>query len=178
MCIINEGDEVYLVKGGKVLFKDGTTYPFSSCKWLGGKVILGISTSRPPKAKKRPIKYKPRIEGKVLLDDNLYLGEYTLEPMVIQTPKEPLIETQPTSYLVPISIIGVGLLYALKKVSGLDRKLKQGSCEIRHQEAITRIAKLEGKVLRKQISDGGKTIKSKLDQRKESKDDQKDKEEV
>ena len=64
------------------------------------------------------------------------------------------------------------MLYVLKKVSGLDRKLKHGSCEVRHQQAITRIAKLEGKVLRKQVVDGGKAVKAKLDERKANVEEQ------
>lgn len=76
--------------------------------------------------------------------------------------------------MIPFSVVGASLMYLLKKVSGLDRKLKEGSCEVRHQEAITRIAKLEGKVLRKQIVDGAKLVKSKLDERKGEKDENTD----
>ena len=169
MCVINTGDVAYLIKGGNVLLPDGYIYPLSSCKWLGGKLILGIGeVKRSPPLKRKVKKKDSKSEGVVLIKgDEIDLGEYNLEPviMTLNTPP-PSPPPPPPSYLLPFSIIGVGLLYSIKKLSGLDRKLKHGSCEVRHQEAINRIAKLEGKVLRKQVVDGGKAVKAKLDERK------------
>lgn len=167
MCEIKKGDIVYLVKGGKVLLPNGFVYPIDSCKWLGGKIILGVQEVGQKPVRKKP--KKPVLNQPFPLDIDLVdLGEYELKSteIVISPPKTVKDIPTPPSYTLPFTVIGIFLLYTLKKLSGLDRKLKHGSCEIKHQQAITRIAKLEGKVLRKQVIDGGKKLKAKLDERK------------
>jgi hypothetical protein len=165
MCEIKKGMEVYLLKGGLVKLPDGSVYALSDCSFTGGKIILGIGEYVPPRPKKKVIK----VNGIPLLEeDHIDFGDYNLRPveLVLNPIKEPEPEP-PVSYTLPFALIGAGLLFALKKISGLDRKLKTGSCEVRHQEAIVRIAKLEGKVLRKQVMDGGKKIKEKFIDKKE-----------
>lgn len=164
MCVVNPGDVVYLIKDGLVRFEDGSVYLFKDCKLRGGTLVLGVGEV---KSKPKP-KPKPKVEGEAILEE-INLGSFQLKPLEVKTMmttpvKEEKVEP-PTSTL-PLAVLSVAVIYALKKVLGLDRKLKQGSCEVRHQEAITRIAKLEGKVLRKQIVDGAKLVKGKLDEKK------------
>lgn len=178
MCKIKEGDEVYLIKGGKVLFPDGSIYNLKDCQLSGGRLIMGIEEGIEERSgSKKSIKWdkKKKVGGKefVFEGKGIDLGEYSLETSVtteivsIEDKKEVNEMNEYVSFL-PLTIIGAGLLYALKKVSGLDRELRKGTCEMRHTEAIVRIAKLEGKVLRRQIIDGGKKIKEKIDEKKEN----------
>jgi len=169
MCVITEGITAQLLKGGLVRLNDGSVYRLEDCKLeAGGRLVLAVGIKR---EKPRP---KPRLKivGEVNLEGvEVSLGDFSLETqeIILHPPKEPPPPFEPPATLIPFSVVGATLLYLLKKVSGLDRKLKHGSCEVRHQEAITRIAKLEGKVLRKQVVDGGKAVKAKLDERKANK---------
>ena len=177
MCKIKEGDEVYLIKGGKVLFPDGSIYNLKDCQLSGGRLIMGIEEgieerSGSKKSIKRDKKKKAGGKEFVFEGKGIDLGEFKLETSAteivsIEDKKEVNEMNEYVSFL-PLAIIGAGLLYALKKVSGLDRELRKGTCEMRHTEAIVRIAKLEGKVLRRQIIDGGKKIKEKIDEKKEN----------
>jgi hypothetical protein len=126
----------------------------------------------------RPVKKK--YVGKAYLDgvEIEFLGsQLQLSPIALLKTEKVIEQTPPPtppkidSYEIgALSMVGATLMFVLKKVAGLDRKLREGSCTIRHQEAIFRIAKLEGKVLRKQIVDGAKTaknIKDKVSEKKE-----------
>lgn len=172
MCVIKEGVVGQLLKGGLVRLNDGSIYYLKDCKFeVGGRIVLAMGIQK-PRPKPRP---QPKVEGEVNLDGiNVSFGDFSLETqeIILQPPKESPPPFEPPATLVPFTVVGATLLYLLKKVSGLDRKLSHGSCEVRHQQAITRIAKLEGKVLRKQIIDGGKTVKAKLDERKAKNDEQ------
>ena len=176
MCEIKEGDEVYLIKGGKVLFPDGSIYNLQDCQLTGGRLIMGVEEGieeQRPKKRFRRVKKKKVGGGKefVFEGKGIDLGEFKLETSVAEIvrieDKKEVNETNEYISFLPLAIIGVGLLYVLKKVSGFDRELRKGTCEMRHAEAIVRIAKLEGKVLRKQVIDGGKKVKEKIDERKE-----------
>jgi hypothetical protein len=173
MCVITEGITAQLLKGGLVRLNDGSVYRLDDCKLeAGGRIVLAVGIEREkPRPKPRP-NPRPKIVGEVNLEGvEVSLGDFSLETqeIILHPPKEPPPPFEPPATLVPFTLVGAALLYLLKKVSGLDRKLKHGSCEVRHQEAITRIAKLEGKVLRKQVVDGGKAVKAKLDERKANK---------
>lgn len=176
MCEIKEGDEVYLVKGGKVLFPDGSIYDLRDCQLSGGRLILGIEEDAEdnwPKKLTRSVE-KKKTGGKefVFESKDIDLGEYNLETNAVEIvsieDKKEINETNEYMSFLPLAIICAGLLYALKKVSGFDRELKKGTCEMRHAEAVVRIAKLEGKVLRKQIIEGGKKVKEKFDEKKDN----------
>jgi hypothetical protein len=165
MCTINPGDEVHLVKGGYVLLPNGELHKSKDCVWKGGVISLKIVTPRP-----KPIPKPSKKEGVTMITGgDVSIGEYTLEPITISYLRQE--EPEPSPPLIsdpaPLAIVGAVLIYALKKVAGLDRELKSGSCEIRHQQAVIRIAKLEGKVLRKQIVDGAKLVKEKVSREKE-----------
>ena len=171
MCIIGEGEEGTLLEGGLVRLKNGDLYYLSDCQLkAGGKLILGVGIVR---ASPKP-KPKPKVKGEVIFDNveipfvsSLMPPTVVIETGVSEPPPAPRAVQMPYS---PFAIIGVALVLVFKKLSGLDRELKSGSCPIRHQEAITRIAKLEGKVLRKQVIDGGKKVKEFADKRREEQD--------
>jgi len=182
-CEIKEGDEVYLIKGGKVLFQSGEVYNLKDCNVSGGKIIIGIEETVPSAQKKKSkfIKKKSKSKkGKVLLEDiEISLGDLKLKNPYVEiktaVQQKKLEETKPhkeidvPGNLLPFTIAFSCIFYLFKKISGLDRKLSSESCEVRHIEAINRIAELEGKVLRKQIIDGSKAIKSKVDKKREEK---------
>jgi hypothetical protein len=173
MCLITEGVTAQLLKDGLVRLNDGSIYYLKDCKLeAGGRIVLAMGIEKDkPRAKPIP---QPKVEGEVNLEGiEVSLGDFSLETqeIILQPPKESPPPFEPPATLVPFTVVGATLLYILKKVSGLDRKISHGSCEVRHQQAITRIAKLEGKVLRKQIVDGGKTVKAKLDERKVKNDE-------
>jgi len=159
MCEIKKGDVVYLVKGGNVMFEDGRLYRMSDCKLKGGKIVLGMKGVAEKKVEKK--------EGISLLkQDSIDLGDFKLESMEIELPKEEMPERNDFGgWVGPVLMLGAGFLWMLKKISGFDRKINFNSCELRHQEAIVRIAKLEGKVLRKQLIDGGKKVKEKMEKK-------------
>ena len=168
MCIIGEGEEGTLLEGGLVRLKNGDLYYLSDCQLkAGGKLILGVGIVR-EKPKPKP---KPKVKGEVIFDnvEMPFVSSLTPPTVVIETgaPPPPPPVQMPYS---PFAVIGVALVLVFKKLSGLDRELKSGSCPLRHQEAITRIAKLEGKVLRKQVIDGGKKVKELADKRREEQD--------
>jgi hypothetical protein len=173
MCVITEGVTAQLLKDGLVRLNDGSVYNLNDCKLEpGGRIVLAMGIEK-PKSKHR-YKPKPKVKGEVFLEDievSLYEDTLKTQEIILQPPKEAPPPFEPPATLVPFTVVGATLLYVLKKVSGFDRKLSHGSCEVRHQQAITRIAKLEGKVLRKQVVDGGKTVKTKLDERKAKKDE-------
>ena len=169
----------------KLLFPNGPNVPLSDLTYDEKTAIEGLmnlsdtgekkTKRRKPKKPKKP--KKPILNQPFPLDVDLVdLGEYKLKPTEIVISSTQTVKNVPTPPILtdtlPFAIIGVFLIYTLKKLSGLDRKLKHGSCEIKHQQAITRIAKLEGKVLRKQVIDGGKKLKAKLDERKKEKGDE------
>ena len=180
-CEIKEGDEVYLIKGSKVLFQSGEVYNLKDCRVSGGKIIIGIEETVPSAQKKKPklVKKKSKSKkGKVLLEDiEISLGDLKLKNPYVEIKttvqqkkfKETKKEVDVPGTLLPFTIAFSCIFYLFKKISGLDRKLKSGSCEVRHIEAINRIAKLEGKVLRKQIIDGSKAIKSKIEKNRDEK---------
>ena len=176
MCVIGQGEYAILLKGGLVKLKNGDVYHLSDCTLeAGGRLALSIGqVSSPPRSKPS----KKVIKGEVLFSDSEgihFLEEGLREPIVVlkelrqeiqQPPPLPPPVEVPYS---PFVVMGGVLMFVLKKVAGLDRVLKAGTCEMRHQEAIVRIAKLEGKVLRKQIVDGAKGVKGakeKWDKRK------------
>lgn len=171
MCTIGEGVSAQLLKGGLVRLNNGEIYYLKDCKLEpGGRFVLSVGYEE-----KRQVASTPKRKGVAHLDDiSFKLGDYTLNPieMIMQPAKEetPKPVEPPTSYTLPLAVVSGVLMYALKKISGLDKELKAGTCEMRHQEAVTRIASLEGKVLRKQIVDGAKFVKGQLDERK--KDDE------
>lgn len=186
MCEIKEGDEVYLAKGGKVFFKStGHLYDLSNCKISGGRIIVGIEESDEAFDnnlhiyKNKNIKKRQQFKkGKVLLEDfDISLGDLKLKNPYVEIKSvvhEKKLEEVQNKVDVPITTLPFAIafsciFYLFKKISGLDRKLNAGTCEVRHAEAIKRIASLEGKVLRKQIIDGGKAIKNKIDKNKTEK---------
>ena len=164
MCVIGEGESATLLKGGLVRLLNGDIYHLSDCELkAGGRLVLSLGESQD--TPKRKVAKPPRVEGVAMLGDSSeysFVSPLTLEEVVliseVQQPPPPPPPPPEIPYS-PFSVVGGVLLYVLKKVAGLDRELKAGSCEIRHKEAIVRIAKLEGKVLRKQIVDGAKTAK-------------------
>jgi len=183
MCVIGQGEYAILLKGGLVKLKNGDVYHLSDCTLeAGGRLALSIgqvSSTKPPRSKPP----KKVIKGEVLFSDSEevhFLEEGLREPVVVlkeirqeiqQPPPLPPPAEIPYS---PFVVMGGILMFVLKKVAGLDRVLKAGTCEMRHQEAIFRIAKLEGKVLRKQIVDGAKGVKGakeKWDSRKAKEED-------
>ena len=168
MCVITEGVTATLLKDGLVRLNDGSVYSLNDCKIEpGGRMVLAIGIEK-PKPKPKP---KPKVEGVVNLEGiEVSFGDLFLETqeIILQPPKQAPLPFEPPNTLVPFTVVGATLLYLLKKVSGFDRKLSHASCVVKHQEAVTRIAKLEGKVFRKQIVDGGKAVKSKLDEKKGS----------
>lgn len=160
MCVIGPGEEGILLKGGLVKLRNGEIYHLSDCELRpGGKFTLSLGTVRAPKKTYRPVE---KVKGKVLIgqDTEITLVGVLERPSVemISFKEEPPPPPQVETPVAPFAGVGMVLLMVIKKVAGLDRQLKAGSCEIRHQEAIVRIAKLEGKVLRKQIVDGAKTV--------------------
>jgi hypothetical protein len=168
MCIIGEGEIGTLLKGGLVQLSNGDVYPLKDCQLKpGGRLSLSVGSAPPAKIWKP----QPKIKGvSILPSEMIGLGSGNLEvqPIALKTmtsAPEPL--PPPEVPMSPFAVVGGVLLLVLKKVAGLDRQLKSGNCQLRHQEAITRIAKLEGKVLRKQIVDGAKFVKGKIDERKE-----------
>lgn len=174
MCVITEGVIATMLKDDLVRLNDGSIYKLKDCKLeSGGRIVLAIGIGKPkPKRRYKP---RPKAEGIVNLEGvEVSLGDFSLETqeIILQPPKEEDPPFEPPVALVPFTVVGATLLYVLKKVSGFDRKLSHGSCAVKHQEAVTRIAKLEGKILRKQVIDGGKTVKAKLDERKANKDEQ------
>jgi len=179
MCIVRDGESVILVKGGYVLFKDGSLYLLKDCKLEpGARLVLAISE---PKKKSIPKRvYKPYVKSDTFLEvSDVSLADVYLEiePVLMVNFNEDKraeiaqpVEKKPQQSNISdiaLPVVGVMLMYLLKKVSGLDKELKSGSCEIRHQEAVNRIASLEGKVLRKQIIDGAKFVKGQIDKRSE-----------
>jgi len=176
MCDIRDGEEAVLLKNGLVRLKDGSIHNLKDCDLgAGGKLILSAGEYTP-----RSVKKKKKYVGKAHLDgaeidflgSQLQLSPIALlktEKVIEQPPPPPPPKRDPYEIGV-LSMVGATLMFVLKKVAGLDRKLREGSCAIRHQEAIIRIAKLEGKVLRKQIIDGAKTAKSIKDKVSEKKE--------
>jgi len=150
------------------MLEDGSVYYLKDCKLEGGgTLILSVGETKDP-----PLRAKPRVKGEVIFPKEALRGFIEgLEAPVIhlahietKPSEKPLIDSSMLDHA-PLTVVGGLLLFLLKKVAGLDRALKAGSCELRHQEAIIRIATLEGKVLRKQIVDGAKTaygLKKKL----------------
>lgn len=178
MCDIRDGEIGTLLKGGLVRLRDGSIYRLKDCSFgEGGRLVL--STGEPSKRRARaPSPKKKKYEGKANLDglEITFLDNDLRAPSVVMREMKEVIEQPPPQPKIDsvdmgvLSAVGATLLFVLKKVSGLDRKLKDGSCAVRHQEAIVRIAKLEGKVLRKQLVDGAKTakgLKEKWDSRSE-----------
>lgn len=174
MCEIKEGEIGTLLKGGLVRLRDGSVYHLKDCSFgVGGRLVLSVSMPKPIFKKKIEVEGASNLEGVPisLIDTQLSVKEIPTfvisEHVLVASEPEPPLEIESTL----LGGLSIGLAFLFKKVTGLDRELKAGSCEIRHQEAITRIAKLEGKVLRKQIVDGAKFVKSKIDERKETSDD-------
>lgn len=181
MCVIGEGESATLLKGGYVRLLNGRIYHLSECDLKGGgRLVLSMGESYeeemlPPKRRGAP---KVKEKGVVILgDSSTYSFLSPLSTMEIpaisevhEPPPPPPVEI-PYS---PFAVVGGVLLFMLKKVAGLDRQLKAGTCELRHQEAIVRIAKLEGKVLRKQIVDGAKTAKGLKEKMSAKKDEEKE----
>ena len=177
MCVIKEGVEVYLISGGNVMFPNGDVYSLSDCKLTGGTLILGVGEVEEEspyvrKALPRRVKRKKNIGKSLIIQDDVGFGDYSLDSLDLKTLGVVEVPEKLESVDYPnVDVVGFGVVFALimtlfKKVAGLNRELKGGSCEVRHIEAITRISKLEGKVLRKQIVDGGKFIKEKYDNAK------------
>jgi hypothetical protein len=167
MCVIGEGESATLLKGGYVRLLNGRIYHLSECDLKGGgRLVLSMGESYeeemlPPKRVGAP---KVKEKGVVILGDSSTYSFLpplsTMEIPVISEVQEPPPPPPPVEIpYSPFAVFGGVLLLMLKKVAGLDRQLKAGTCELRHKEAIVRIAKLEGKVLRKQITDGAKTAK-------------------
>lgn len=173
MCRIKSGMSVQLVSEGRVLFPDGSLYYLKDCTLeTGARLVLAVGTEDKPPPVRRRVKPKPKPlpSDNFMEQDEISLADLSLktEAITLQVPPpEPLPEPPLGVSEVAITTIGATLLWVLKKVSGLDNQLKSRSCAVRHQEAMTRIGKLEGKVLRKQIVDGGKFVKGQLDKRKE-----------
>lgn len=177
MCEIKEGVEVYLVSGGNVMFPNGDIYSLSDCKLTGGTLILGIGEAEDASPhigyQKKP---KKKNVGKSLIVKDMFdLGDFELKEIktqMIEVKDEVIPEENYNDFFAGGFVIVFALLFNIfKKVSGINNELKIGSCEVRHAEAITRISKLEGKVLRKQIVDGGKFVKEKYDKSKKKKED-------
>lgn len=169
MCEIKEGEIGTLLKGGLVRLRDGSVYHLKDCSFgVGGRLVLNATT--PPIKKEIEVKGASNLEGVSLslIDTQLLVEEmpvlFISEQATLAPDPEPPLEIESTI----LGGLSLGLAFVFKKLAGLDRELRAGSCEIRHQEAITRIAKLEGKVLRKQLVDGAKFVKSKIDERKET----------
>lgn len=169
MCTITKGQKAILLKGGLVRLENGDVYKLSDCHLENGaRLVLGVATVR----KKKHIAKKQ--SGVVLLNDmeNVSFISHLDPPEVayikIKHPPQIVKKEIPSS---PFIAIGLVFLLVVKKIAGLNKELKTGSCPIRHQEAITRIAKLEGRLLRKQIIDGGKKVKEHLDSKKKDPED-------
>ena len=169
MCKIENGEIGQLLKGGMVRLTHGEVYHLKDCTFgAGGRLVLSVvSTPRIPQ--ENPIKSSITLEymGSKLIDPTLKTHPIPIlytQSLVAEQPKAPQ-EASITVETTLLATMGMMCLFVLKKVAGLDRELKAGSCQIRHQEAISRIAKLEGKVLRKQLVDGAKFVKDKLDKR-------------
>ena len=176
MCEIKEGVEVYLISGGNVMFPNGDIYSLNDCKLTGGTLILGVGEVEDEspyiRYRKKP---KKKNTGKSLIVKDMFdLGEFELKEMktqIIEVKDEAIpVEDYNDFFIGGFVIVFALLVNIFKKVSGINNELKIGSCEVRHAEAITRIAKLEGKVLRKQIVDGGKFVKEKYDKSKKEKE--------
>lgn len=173
MCIIGEGEIGTLLKGGLVKLSNGEVYYLKDCQLKPGG-LLSLSVGSAPQEKKWKPKPKREEGVSILPSEMIGLGSGNLEvqPIALKemtSAPEPL--PPPEVPMSPFAVVGGVLLLVLKKVAGLDRQLKSGSCQLRHQEAMTRIAKLEGKVLRKQIVDGAKFVKGKIDERKDKDED-------
>jgi hypothetical protein len=162
MCKISEGEIALLLPDGKVRLEDGSVHYLRQCELLpGARLLLGV---REYTHKKK----KPPIKGVYNADRDMV--DFEISPLVLKEiivpkkdPLPPQVSEPESNYLhvlAPITI--AALAYLFKKVAGLDNKLTSGSCEVKHQVAMDRIAKLEGKVLRKQIIDGGKLVKEKI----------------
>lgn len=181
MCVIGSGETGVLLKGGLVRLLNGDVYLLSDCTLKGGgTLVLAVGQVQAPQAPKK-VRGKEKLKGVSLLDDTLSFSFIpSLPPPQVRLISEaheppPAPPTAEVPYT-PFALLGGALLFAFKKLAGLDRQLKSGSCEIRHREAIVRIAKLEGKVLRKQVVDGVKTakgLKEKLEEKKEGQDEAK-----
>ena len=163
MCVIGEGEEGLLLKKGLVRLSNGQVYKLSDCDLKpGGRLILSMESVEVESApRKKPL--PSPVKGEFLIKDNEGFSfvsglDYPVVELISyeEVPPPP---PPPEIPYTPFAVVGGALLLLLKKVAGLDRALKSGSCEIRHQEAIFRISKLEGKVLRKQIVDGAKAAK-------------------
>jgi len=179
MCVIGEGVRATLLKGGLVMLEDGSIYHLSDCTLkAGGTLSLSISAV--------PVKSSPnriKIEGVSLLSlDHLERFTGGLEAPVVRLTRQeikaplPLPPVAEVPYT-PFALIGASMLLLLKKIAGLDKQLKAGTCEMRHVEAINRIASLEGKVLRKQIVDGGKFVYGLKDKLSKGESDQEEEKE-
>ena len=179
-CLINNGEIGILYKGGLVKLSDGNFYRLTDCEFSpGGRLVIGVEESperRFKEERKEEIKYS---KGEVLLrDDEFSFSETKLNPisiMMMPSQKEkPYLKSEdtltdlfPASFLFVCGLIGV----LFKKLAGVNRQINSGTCEMRHYEAMTRIAKVEGKLLRKQAIDGGKKIKQKFDENKNKNSD-------
>ena len=174
-CLIDNGEVGILYKGGLVKLSNGDFYYLKDCDFsTGGRLVIGIEESperRFKEERKEEVKYS---KGEALLRDTEFsFSETKLSPIsIIMMPTEesaPLVKREntyddlfPVSFIFFISCIGV----LFKKLAGINRQINSGTCEMRHYEAMSRIAKVEGKLLRKQAIDGSKKIKQKFDENK------------